>query len=70
MKAYTRILAKKYPTFCINVVCPGLIKMGINFNTGKLTVEEGPINVVKLVMLPNAGPSGLFFIRGELTSFD
>lgn len=36
--AYTRILAKKYPTFCINAVCPGFVKTDIKFNTGKLTV--------------------------------
>ncbi|KAK1394120.1 Short-chain dehydrogenase/reductase [Heracleum sosnowskyi] len=68
MNAYTRILAKKYPNFCINVVCPGFVKMDINFNNGKLTVEEGAISAMKLVMLPNGGPSGLFFIRDELTS--
>ncbi|GLT60628.1 hypothetical protein SLA2020_333860 [Shorea laevis] len=26
MNAYTRILAKKYPGFCINCVCPGFVK--------------------------------------------
>lgn len=70
MNAYTRILAKKYPTFCINAVCPGFVKTDINFNTGTLSVEEGAISVVKLVMLPDGGPSGLFFIRDELTPFD
>ncbi|MCL7043187.1 hypothetical protein MKW94_022455, partial [Papaver nudicaule] len=41
VNAYTRILAKKYPTFRINCVCPGFVKTDINLNSGVLTVEEG-----------------------------
>ena len=69
MNAYTRILAKKYPSFCINAACPGFVKTDINLNTGKLTVEEGAKRVVKLVLLPNGGPSGLFFVEGNISSF-
>ncbi|KAK6239877.1 hypothetical protein QUC31_005346 [Theobroma cacao] len=63
MNAYTRILAKKYPGFCINCVCPGFVKTDINYNCGILTVEEGAGNAVRLALLPNGGPSGLFFHR-------
>ncbi|KAK6285619.1 hypothetical protein POUND7_011798 [Theobroma cacao] len=70
MNAHTRILAKKYPNFCINCVCPGHVKTDINFNTGKLTVEEGAASPVMLALLPNGGPSGLFFNRSEPASFD
>ncbi|EOX96036.1 hypothetical protein SCA6_015195 [Theobroma cacao] len=70
MNAHTRILAKKYPNFCINCVCPGFVKTDINFNTGKLTVEEGAASPVKIALLPNGGPSGLFFNRNEPASFD
>ncbi|KAF3441310.1 hypothetical protein FNV43_RR15223 [Rhamnella rubrinervis] len=69
MNAYTRILANKYPSFRINSVCPGYVKTDINFNTGILTVEEGAANPVKLALLPNDGPSGLFFIRSEVSEF-
>ncbi|KAF8379462.1 hypothetical protein HHK36_028898 [Tetracentron sinense] len=69
MSAYTRILANKFPTFCINCVCPGFVKTDINFNTGKLTVEEGAENPVKLALLPDGGPSGLFFDRTGVTTF-
>ncbi|KAL1827280.1 hypothetical protein ACET3Z_005692 [Daucus carota] len=69
MNAYTRILAKKYPSFCINAACPGFVKTDINLNTGILTVEEGAKRVVKLVLLPNGGPSGLFFVEGNISSF-
>ncbi|KAK9274391.1 hypothetical protein L1049_019205 [Liquidambar formosana] len=69
MNAYTRILAKKYPSFCINCVCPGYVKTDINFNSGILTVEEGAESPVRLALLPDGGPSGLFFIRKEVSPF-
>ncbi|KAF3441309.1 hypothetical protein FNV43_RR15222 [Rhamnella rubrinervis] len=69
MNAYTRILANKYPSFRINSVCPGYVKTDINLNTGILTVEEGAASPVKLALLPNDGPSGLFFIRSEVSEF-
>ncbi|KAK7292624.1 hypothetical protein RJT34_15475 [Clitoria ternatea] len=69
MNAYTRILAKKYPTFCINSVCPGYVKTDITANTGFLTTEEGAVNPVKLALLPNGSPSGLFYYRSEVASF-
>nr|TKS06165.1 hypothetical protein D5086_0000124810 [Populus alba] len=69
MSAYTRVLAKKHPTFCINCVCPGYVKTDINFNTGIGPVEEGAENVVRLALLPNGGPSGCFFDRTEESPF-
>ncbi|CAL9752297.1 unnamed protein product [Musa acuminata subsp. burmannicoides] len=39
VSAYTRILAKKYPKFCINCVDPGFVKTDINYNLGELPVE-------------------------------
>ncbi|MED6130935.1 hypothetical protein PIB30_005223 [Stylosanthes scabra] len=68
MNAYTRILAKKLPTFCINCVCPGYVKTDITANTGFYNVEEGAANVVRLALLPNGSPSGLFYNRSELFS--
>ncbi|KAL0379563.1 UNVERIFIED_CONTAM: (+)-neomenthol dehydrogenase [Sesamum angustifolium] len=70
INAYTRILAKKYPNFQINSVCPGYVKTDINFNTGYLTVEEGAESLVRLAVLPDDGPSGLFFDRKEVSSVD
>ncbi|KAL5565592.1 hypothetical protein UlMin_028756 [Ulmus minor] len=69
MNAYTRILAKKYPSFRINCVCPGYVKTDINYNSGILSVEEGAESSVRLALLPNDGPSGLFFVRSEVSSF-
>ncbi|KAK4411352.1 (+)-neomenthol dehydrogenase [Sesamum angolense] len=70
MNAYTRILAKKYPGFRINSVCPGYVKTDINCNTGILAVEEGAESVVRLALLPVDGPSGLFFVRNEVSSLE
>ncbi|XLS80822.1 hypothetical protein HN51_046653 [Arachis hypogaea] len=69
MNAYTRILAKMFPTFCINCLCPGYIKTDITANTGFYTVEEGAANVVRLALLPNGSPSGLFYNRSEVHSY-
>ncbi|KAJ4980091.1 hypothetical protein NE237_010871 [Protea cynaroides] len=70
INAYTRILAKKIPALRINCVCPGYVKTDINFNTGIFTVEEGAVGPVKLALLPDDGPSGLFFFQKEVCTFD
>jgi len=69
MNSYTRILAKKYPNFCINCVCPGFVKTDINRNTGFLSVQQGAASVVRLALLPNGSPSGLFYSRQEMSNF-
>jgi (+)-neomenthol dehydrogenase len=69
MNAYTRILAKKYPTFRINCVCPGYVITDITANTGFYTTEEGASHPVRLALLPNDGPSGVYYIRNEVSSF-
>ncbi|MCL7039251.1 hypothetical protein MKW94_020382 [Papaver nudicaule] len=68
VNAYTRILAKKYPSFRINCVCPGFVKTDMNFNSGILTVEEGAKSPVRLALSPDNGISGLFFVREEVSS--
>lgn len=70
MNAHTRILAKKHPGFRINSVCPGYVKTDINCNTGILTVQEGAESVVRLALLPVDGPSGLFFVRNQVSSLE
>ena len=69
MNAYTRILAKKYPSFCINCVCPGDVRTDINCHMGSLSAEEGAESVVRLALLPDSGPSGCFFLRNQLSPF-
>ncbi|PNX75564.1 (+)-neomenthol dehydrogenase [Trifolium pratense] len=65
LSAYTRILAKKYPSICSNAICPGYVKTDINSNTGTLTPYEGAEPIVRLALLPDGSPSGLFFSRYE-----
>ncbi|KAL6981904.1 hypothetical protein U1Q18_023522 [Sarracenia purpurea var. burkii] len=69
MNADTRIVAKKYPSFRINCVCPGYVNTELNGNTGILSVEEGAQWPVKLALLPDDGPSGLFFSCNEVSAF-
>ncbi|RYR15221.1 hypothetical protein Ahy_B04g071946 isoform D [Arachis hypogaea] len=69
LNSYTRILAKKHPNLCINCLCPGFVKTDINRNTGILSVTEGAASVVRLALLSHGSPSGLFFIRQELSTF-
>ncbi|KAJ0461644.1 putative short-chain dehydrogenase/reductase SDR, NAD(P)-binding domain superfamily [Helianthus annuus] len=70
LNAYTRILAKKYPSFSINCVCPGFVKTDINYNTGILSVEDGAETPVKVALSPKGSPSGCFFDRNGVTSFE
>ncbi|KAL8500084.1 hypothetical protein ACS0TY_019905 [Phlomoides rotata] len=70
MNAYTRLVAKKYPSFRVNCVCPGYVDTDMNFHTGILTVEEGAETPVRVALLPDDVPSGLFYIRTQVSSFD
>ncbi|KAJ8568338.1 hypothetical protein K7X08_027871 [Anisodus acutangulus] len=67
--AYTRILAKEYPTFLINCVCPGYVKTDMTGNQGTLSVEEGAECPVWLALLPDGGPSGKFFTMKKVLPF-
>lgn len=69
LNAYTRILAKKLPNFCINCVSPGFVSTDLTFNSGVLTVEEGAESIVKIALLSTGGSSGLFFDRQEIFPF-
>ncbi|KEH18922.1 NAD(P)-binding rossmann-fold protein [Medicago truncatula] len=67
--AYTSVVAIKYPSICINVVCPGFVKTDINYNTGYLTPDEGAESIVNLALLHDGSPSGHFFVRSEEKPF-
>lgn len=69
LNTYTRLLAKKFPHFRINCLCPDFVKTDINQNTGFLSIDEGAEAPVELALLPDDGPSGLFFTKGEVISF-
>ncbi|OIS99473.1 PREDICTED: (+)-neomenthol dehydrogenase-like isoform X1 [Nicotiana attenuata] len=63
LNAYTRIVAQKYSSICVNCICPGYTKTDITCNTGPLTPEEATESPVILALLPEGGPSGQFFFR-------
>jgi (+)-neomenthol dehydrogenase len=69
LNAYTRILAKNYPSFSINAICPGYVKTDMNHGNGVLTPDEGAEPIVRLALLQDNSPSGLFFARAEEKSF-
>ncbi|KAF5451557.1 hypothetical protein F2P56_026656 [Juglans regia] len=69
LNSYTRLLAKRYPSFCINSVCPGFVKTDITNNTGILSAAEGASYSVRLALLPKGGPSGVFFRQEEATLY-
>nr|XP_010918528.1 salutaridine reductase isoform X1 [Elaeis guineensis] len=69
VNCYTRILAKRYPSLCINCNSPGFVKTDINYNTGILTTEEGAKGPVMLALLPKGSSSGLFYDQTKISPF-
>ncbi|KAM0884270.1 hypothetical protein ACQ4PT_031124 [Festuca glaucescens] len=69
MNAYSRILAKRHPELRVNCAHPGYVKTDMNMRSGVLTPEEGARNVVKVALLPDGGPTGVYFAEGEESSF-
>ncbi|KAK4419702.1 Salutaridine reductase [Sesamum alatum] len=61
LNAYTRLLAKKYPSMCINCVHPGYVNTDINWRTGTMMVDEGAEGSVMLALPPEGGPTGCYF---------
>ncbi|CAA0842605.1 (+)-neomenthol dehydrogenase [Striga hermonthica] len=69
LSAYTRLMARKYPSFRINCVCPGFVRTNITCNQGFLSADEAAEAPVKLALVPHGGPSGLFFRRFKVSPF-
>lgn len=49
-------------------VHPGLVKTDITCNTGEMTAEEGGRAPVKLALLPDGSPSGLYFHEMDVST--
>ncbi|CAM8960647.1 unnamed protein product [Rhodiola kirilowii] len=69
LNAYTRVLAKKYPSMYVNCVHPGYVDTDINWHTGTMTLEEGARGSVMLSLLPEGGPSGCYFDQTTMAEF-
>ncbi|KAM0015507.1 putative salutaridine reductase (NADPH) [Helianthus debilis subsp. tardiflorus] len=61
LNAYTRILAKKFPSLYANAVSPGFVATDMSFFKGTSTAEEGARGPVRLALMPDGGPSGQYF---------
>lgn len=68
LNAYTRCIAKKHPSFCINCLCPGFTNTDMTCNFGSLSAVEAAESAVRLALVPDGGPSGAFFYRKDVYS--
>ncbi|KAK2999758.1 hypothetical protein RJ639_024290 [Escallonia herrerae] len=69
INAYTRLTAKKFPSIPVNCVHPGYCATDITLNIGHLTPQEGAQAPVMVALLPDGGPSGLYFDRMDVSPF-
>uniref|UniRef100_A0ACD5TQV2 Uncharacterized protein n=1 Tax=Avena sativa TaxID=4498 RepID=A0ACD5TQV2_AVESA len=69
LNAYTRIMARRHPALRINCAHPGYVNTQMTMSTGVLTPQEGASNVVKVGLLPQGGPTGVYFAQGQEASF-
>ena len=69
VNAYTRVIARKFPHFLVNCVHPGMVQTDFTCNTGEMTAEEGCRAPVRLALLPDGGPSGLYFHEMDVSIF-
>ncbi|KAI3727595.1 hypothetical protein L6452_16213 [Arctium lappa] len=69
LNAYTRLMARKFPNMLVNCVHPGYCVTDITSNTGFNTAEEGAKGPVMAALLPNDGPSGVYFSQMEICPF-
>ncbi|PWA57835.1 glucose/ribitol dehydrogenase [Artemisia annua] len=69
LNAYTRLLAKKFKNIMVNCVHPGYVLTDMTCQTGFITVEEGAKGPVMAALLPDDGPSGVYFNQTKIAPF-
>ncbi|KAK2999757.1 hypothetical protein RJ639_024289 [Escallonia herrerae] len=69
INAYTRLTARRFPSILVNCVHPGYCKTDITRYIGHLTPAEGAQAPVMVALLPDGGPSGLYFDRMDASPF-
>ncbi|MFS7946463.1 putative (+)-neomenthol dehydrogenase [Helianthus anomalus] len=62
-------MSRKFQNILVNVVHPGYVVTYMSCNTGFLTTEEGAKPAVMAALLPDDGPSGVYFNRMEIAPF-
>ncbi|KAF3959075.1 hypothetical protein CMV_016072 [Castanea mollissima] len=55
--------------YCYYSVGPGYTKTDLNDNTGVVTIAEAAKGPVMLALMPEGGPSGLYFDQTEVSNF-
>ncbi|KAJ0440065.1 putative (+)-neomenthol dehydrogenase [Helianthus annuus] len=69
LNAYTRLMAKKFQNkILVNCVHPGLVKTDMSLNSG-VHVSEGAKGPMMAALLPDDGPSGVYFDQTQIASF-
>ncbi|XP_076939995.1 short-chain dehydrogenase/reductase 1-like [Bidens hawaiensis] len=66
LNAYTRLLARKYKSILVNCVHPGYVMTDMTSQTGLVTVEQGAKGPVMAALLPDDGPSGVYFNQTQI----
>lgn len=69
LNAYTRLMARKYKNILVNVVNPGYVMTDMTSQTGFIRVEEGAKGPTMAALLPDNGPSGVYFDQTQIASF-
>ncbi|OEL25142.1 Salutaridine reductase, partial [Dichanthelium oligosanthes] len=69
MNAYSRMIARRQPGLRINCANPGYVKTDISVYSGTLTPAEGASNLLKVLLLPEGGPTGKYFDDGKEAPF-
>ena len=69
INAHTILIAKRFPQHHINSIHPGRVKTEMTCDIVKLTPHEGARGPVMFSLLPETGPTGLFFAEIEVSSF-
>ncbi|KAJ0581911.1 putative (+)-neomenthol dehydrogenase [Helianthus annuus] len=69
LNAYTRLMARKHQNILVNCVHPGYVITDMTYQTGPLTAEEGAKGPVMVALLPDNGPSGVYFHQTKIAPF-
>ncbi|KAK1420336.1 hypothetical protein QVD17_21850 [Tagetes erecta] len=69
LNAYTRLMARKYDNMLVNCVHPGYVITDMTSQTGFITAKEGARGPVMAALLPNNGPSGVYFDKTKIAPF-
>ncbi|KAI3741534.1 hypothetical protein L1987_59208 [Smallanthus sonchifolius] len=69
LNAYTRLMARKYENILVNCVHPGYVITDMTSQTGLITMEEGAKSPVMAALLPDNGPSGVYFNKTQIAPF-